>query len=227
MTSQIGLPFDWRAQVQAGSFLVSDANRLVLRHIEGWRDWPIPISILSGPARSGKSTLGRHFSALSGGLVIDNADQNAGQEEDMSLFHQWNIARDSGRPLLLVGQDAPALWPVTLPDLRSRLAAAPHVRIAEPDDALVRQLIETGLAQGGSAYAADVPEWLTRRIERSYAAVADMLVRLNRLSLAASRRISVPLLKEALRQQGFSPMEGEGGAPRNMNGSQESESEHG
>lgn len=223
MTSQIGLPFDWQAQVQAGSFLVSDANQLVLRHIEGWRDWPIPISILSGPARSGRSTLGRHFSALSGGVVIDDAEQ----EEDKALFHQWNMARDSGRPLLLIGQEAPALWPVTLPDLRSRLAAAPHVRIAEPDDALVRQLIETGLAQGGSAYAADVPEWLTRRIERSYAAVADLLVRLNRLSLAASRRISVPMLKEALQQQGFSLMERDdetsGEDDRNADGSQKGE----
>lgn len=217
MSSQIGLPFDWQAQVQTGSFLVSGANQLVLRHIEGWRDWPIPISILSGPARSGKSTLGRHFSALSGGLVIDDAER----EEDKALFHQWNISRDSGRPLLLIGQEAPALWPVALPDLRSRLAAAPHVRIAEPDDALVRQLIETGLAMGGSAYAADVPEWLTRRIERSYGAVADLLVRLNRLSLAASRRISVPMVKEALQRQGFSPMKEDGEAPRNANGAQE------
>jgi len=204
VNNQIGLPFDWQAQVRTGSFLVSEANGLALRHVEQWRDWPIPISVLSGPARSGRSSLGHHFAALSGGLLIDDADRAC----DRHLFHQWNIARDSGRPLLLIGQEPPALWPVDLPDLKSRLAAAPHVRIGDPDDALIRQLIETGLARGGSAYAADVPEWLARRVERSYAAVARMLVSLNRLSLEASRRISVPFLKEALQMQHFSPIVG-------------------
>ncbi|GLT00067.1 regulatory inactivation of DnaA Hda protein [Sphingobium jiangsuense] len=209
MTNQIGLPFDWQAQARTGSFLVSEANRLAQRHVERWSDWPIPISVLSGPARSGRSTLGRHFVALSGGLLIDDADR----AEERQLFHQWNIARDSGRPLLLIGREAPALWPVELPDLKSRLAAAPHVRIGDPDDALIRQLIETGLAQAGSAYVADVPEWLARRVERSYAAVAEMLVRLNRLSLEASRRISVPFLKEALQMQHFSPIVGDDDTP--------------
>lgn len=206
--SQIGLPFDWEGQAETGSFLAGEANRIALLHIEKWREWPIPISVLSGPARSGKSSLGRHFAAISGGAVIDDAEQEANE----SLFHRWNVARDSGRPLLLIAREPPARWVVTLPDLRSRLAAAPHIRIDEPDDALVRQLIETGLARAGSAYASDVPDWLARRIERSYAAVADLLVQLNSLSLAASRKISVPLLKETLQKSGISPIIDDGPA---------------
>lgn len=202
--SQIGLPFDWERQAGTGNFLVSDANRIAVRHIEQWRDWPVPIAILSGPARSGKSSLGRHFTALSGGEVIENAER----EKAENLFHQWNIARDSGVPLLLIAQEPPAYWNVSLPDLRSRLAAAPHVRIGEPDDDLIRQLIETGLAQAGSAYAPDVPGWLSRRIERSYPAVASLLSELNSLSLAATRKISVPMLKEALQKSGISPIVG-------------------
>jgi len=213
--SQIGLPFDWEGQAQADNFLIGEANHLALRHIEQWRDWPIPISILSGPARSGKTTLGRHFIALSDGEVIDDAERQG----DEYLFHQWNIARDSGRPLLLIAQNAPAQWNVTLPDLRSRLVAAPHIRIAEPDDMLVRQLIETGLARAGSAFSSDVPEWLARRIERSYAAVADLLVRLNSLSLAASRKISVPMLKEALQISGTSPITETDSLPEQGHGS--------
>tara|TARA_R110000782_G_scaffold78276_8_gene155440 strand:- start:94708 stop:95376 length:669 start_codon:yes stop_codon:yes gene_type:complete len=200
--SQIGLPFDWAGQVKAGQFLLSDANRIAAEHIERWRHWPVPISILSGPSRSGKSTLGRHFLAISDGVMIDEADR----QEEQALFHAWNIARDTHRPLLLIGEHPPELWPVTLPDLRSRLAAAPHVRIAEPDDALVRALLETGLAQAGSAYAADLPEWLARRIERSYRAVADVLDALNRLSLASARKISVAAAKEALQKSGFLPI---------------------
>ncbi len=217
--SQIGLPFDWEGQARTDTFLVSEANRIAARHMGQWQDWPIPISILSGPARSGKSTLGRHFAALSGAMVIDDADR----EGDRNLFHQWNIARDSGRPLLLIARDSPAQWGVTLPDLRSRLTAAPHVRIGEPDDGLVRQLIETGLARAGSAYASDVPEWLARRIERSYAGVAELLVWLNSLSLAVSRKISVPMLKEALQNAGGSPIVDKGAAPDDPRGPDEEE----
>ena len=197
--SQIGLPFDWARQISEGGFLAGDANMLALRHIEGWRDWPLPISILSGPARSGKSLLGRYFTDISGGTVIDDAQ---GQADD-ALFHAWNIARDSGTPLLLISRDAPDAWPVTLPDLRSRLAAAAHVRIAEPDDRLMQALIESGLAQGGAAFSADVPAWLARRTERSYAAIAALLEWLNTLSLASLRKISVPLLKEEMQNSGF------------------------
>ncbi|RXR31044.1 HdaA/DnaA family protein [Sphingobium fluviale] len=192
--SQIGLPFDWQEQGGQGQFIAGEANRIALAHIESWRSWPIPISILSGPPRSGKTALARHFATISGGVVIDEANRQPNE----ALFHQWNIARDSGVPLLLIAREAPELWTVALPDLRSRLAAAPHVRIEEPDDALMLALIETGLAQAGSAYAPDVPEWLSRRIERSYAALAAALDQLNRASLAAARKISIASAKEAL-----------------------------
>lgn len=207
--SQIGLPFDWAGQAHTGNFLVSEANEAAFRHIGNWRGWPIPISVLSGPPQSGKSILAQHFLDISGGTVVDQADR----QENVALFHQWNMARDSGRPLLLVARGAPESWTVPLPDLRSRLVAAPHVRLAEPDDALVRALIETGLAQAGSAYAPDLPAWLARRIERSYAAVADALERLNRFSLAAGRKISIPMAKEALRDSGFLPIVADDSAP--------------
>ena len=203
--SQIGLPFDWARQISEGGFLAGDANMLALRHIEGWQDWPLPVAIVSGPARSGKSLLGRYFATISGGTVIDDSERRA----DEALFHAWNRARDSGSPLLLISRDLPEAWPVTLPDLKSRLAAAPHVRIGEPDDRLMQALIERGLAQGGAAFSSDVPAWLARRTERSYAAIASLLEWLNTLSLASLRKISVPLLKEEMQNSGFLPIASE------------------
>ena len=207
--SQIGLPFAWGEQAGPGEFIVADANRLAARHVAQWREWPIPISILSGPPRSGKSLLGRHFATISGGTVIEDANHR----DNQALFHAWNSARDSGIPLLLIAREAPQNWTVSLPDLRSRLAAAPHVRIEEPDEALVIALIETGLGQAGSAFAADVPAWLARRIERSYSGTAELLHHLNALSLASGRKISVATAKEALQRTGFLPIEEEDSEP--------------
>ncbi|MET0372425.1 MAG: chromosomal replication initiator DnaA [Sphingobium sp.] len=200
--SQISLPFDWSGRERDGEFLVSDANRIAVAHLENWRDWRLAVTILSGPPRSGRSTLAREFVRLSGGTAIDDAQ---GRDEHM-LFHAWNRAQIEGRPLLLVGHSAPAQWTIALPDLRSRLFAAPHVTIAEPDEALALALIERGLATAGAAFAPDVPSWLLRRIERSYAAIAATVRLLDGAALSSGRKISVALAKEALQAAGILPI---------------------
>lgn len=199
---QISLPFDRSDRASGEEFLVSDANRIAVRHLEGWRDWPLSVTVLSGPAMSGRSTLGRHFAAMSGGTVIDDAqDQN-----ELALFNAWNEAQTEHRPLLLIAGAPPARWPVALPDLRSRLAAAAHVAIEEPDEALARALIERSLSSAGASYAADLPEWLLRRIERSYAAIATVTRLLDEAALSSGRKISVAMAKEALQSAAILPI---------------------
>jgi hypothetical protein len=202
---QIGLPFDWSAQGGDGAFLVSEANRIAVAHLENWRDWKVQTSVLSGPPRSGRSTLARQFAEASGGTVIERADRVG----DETLFHAWNRAQIEARPLLLVADAPPAHWTVALPDLRSRLAAVPHVRIEEPDEPLIRALIERGLAQAGTAWAADLIDWLVKRMERSYAAIASTVDVLNRASIASGRKISVALAKDSLQAAGFLPIVGD------------------
>ncbi|MFY9351228.1 MAG: chromosomal replication initiator DnaA [Sphingobium sp.] len=199
--SQISLPFDWQGDAD-GDFLVSDANRIAVTHLERWRDWPLSVSVLTGPPLSGRTTLARHFAAMSGGAVIDDAEGS----DEHRLFHAWNAAQTARRPLLLVGQTPPMTWTVALPDLRSRLAAAPHVAIAEPDEALARALIARGFDRAGAGYAADVSDWLLRRIERSYGAIAAVIRLLDRAALSSGRKISIAMAKEALQSAGFLPI---------------------
>lgn len=199
--SQISLPFDWHGAT-GGDFLVSDANRIAVTHLERWRDWPLSVSVLTGPPRSGRSTLARHFAAASGGTLIDDAQ---GQDEH-ALFHAWNDAQTQHRPLLMVGHAPPASWTVALPDLASRLAAAPHVAIAEPDEMLARALIQRNLDMAGVRYAADLPDWLLRRIERSYGAIAAVTRLLDRASLSSGRKISVSMARDSLQDAGFLPI---------------------
>ena len=199
---QISLPFDRPDRASGEDFLVSDANRIAVRHQENWREWPLSISVLSGPPLSGRSTLGRHFVAQSGGTMIDDAQ---GQDEQ-ALFNAWNDAQTARRPLLLIADAPPAQWQVALPDLRSRLAAAPHVALEQPDEALARALIERSLASAGASYAADLPQWLLRRIERSYAAIAAVTRLLDEAALSSGRKISAAMAKDVLQGAGFLPI---------------------
>lgn len=199
--SQISLPFDWPGQ-GGDDFLVSEANRIAVRHLEGWRDWPVPITVLSGPPMSGRSTLGRLFATMSRGTVIDDARTR----DEGALFNAWNEAKTDHRPLLLIGDASPGQWVVALPDLRSRLAAVPHVAIAEPDEILARALIQRGLDRAGANYAPDLPDWLVRRIDRSYGAIASVIRLLDYAALSSGRKISVALAKQTLQAAGFIPI---------------------
>ncbi|WP_022681948.1 chromosomal replication initiator protein DnaA [Sphingobium bisphenolivorans] len=199
---QISLPFDRPDRASGDEFLVSGANRLAVSHLERWRDWPLSVSVLSGPRLSGRSTLARHFSAASGATIIDDAQTC----EEQMLFNAWNEAQTQRRPLLMIADAPPTRWNVALPDLRSRLAAVPHVAIAEPDEALAAALIERALSCAGASYAADLPDWLLRRIERSYAAIAAVTRLLDEAALSSGRKISIAMAKEVLQSAGLLPI---------------------
>ncbi|HAF43112.1 MAG TPA: chromosomal replication initiator DnaA [Sphingobium sp.] len=200
--SQISLPLEWHGGAGAGDFLVSDANRLAVAHLERWREWPLSVSVLTGPPLSGRSTLSGHFARMSGGEIIDDAQ---GRDEHY-LFHAWNEAQTRRRPLLMVGDAPPASWTVALPDLRSRLAAAPHVAIEEPDEGLARALICRAFDLAGASYAPDLPDWLLRRVEHRYGAIAEVTRLLDRAALSSGRKISVAMAKETLQSAGFLPI---------------------
>lgn len=199
---QISLPFDWSGAQGDDDFLVSEANALAVRHLESWREWPVMISVLTGPPLSGRSTLGRHFAQLTGGELVDDAEGT----DEHRLFHAWNRAQIDRVPLLLIGRRAPSLWTIALADLRSRLAAAPHVALSEPDEALAHALIERQLSRAGVAFVADLPEWLLRRIERSYGVIAAVTCLLNEAALSSGRKISVALAKDVLQNAGILPI---------------------
>jgi len=55
----------------------------------------------------------------------------------------FNLVAERRGAMLLTAREPPARWAGLLPDLRSRLAAAPAVAggVAEPDDALLAALL--------------------------------------------------------------------------------------
>ena len=197
--SQIALPLDWPVADSDEDFLISDANRQAFEHFKRWTLWPVAATLLTGPRKSGRSLLGRIFVRKTGGRLLDDAEDH-GEEE---IFHAWNEAQASRKPLLIVAASPPPLWQVELPDLRSRLAATPQVAIAEPDDALIAGLIVKLLGDRGIAAPPEVAEFLVPRIERSYVAVQRVVDALDRALLSNHRRMTVPMAKRALGEAGI------------------------
>ena len=152
-------------------------------------------TLVTGPRKSGRSLLGRIFVRKTGGRLFDNAEEH----DEEALFHAWNDAQARRRPLLIVADAPPPRWKIALPDLRSRLAATPHVEIGPPDDALIGQLIVKLLGDRGIAAPPELADYLVPRIERSYVAVhAGSSTSSTGSMLSHHRRMTVPLAKRAL-----------------------------
>jgi len=196
---QLPLPMAWGEQGEADRLLMTPANAQAVTLLRDWARWPSPATLLVGPPRSGRSLMGRLFVAESGGALVDDAD-SADEEQ---LFNQWNMARDSGRPLLLIAREAPPLWAVALPDLRTRLATAAVARIAPPDEAIATALIAQGLARAGSAYAPNLPEFVARRVTRCYQSIDRVVSALNAESLSSARKLTVATARAVLGAAGL------------------------
>lgn len=197
--SQIALPLDWPAEASPDEFLVDASNSAALRHLDHWGAWPVMASVLTGPRKSGRSLLGRIFRGQTGGQVIDDADR----ADDEAMFHAWNAAQATRRPLLLIAETPPPAWGVRLPDLRSRLAATPIVAIEPPTEALVETLTAHLLARRGLDARGDLTRWIAHRIERSHIAVMRAVDVLDEAALSRHRRLTIPLARGALAEAGL------------------------
>ncbi|MGE5721362.1 MAG: HdaA/DnaA family protein [Sphingomonadales bacterium] len=196
---QIALPLHWPVADSESDFLVSDANRSAFEHLRRWSVWPVRATVLTGPRKSGRSLLGRIFARKTGGRLFDNVEDRDEEE----LFHAWNDAQQNSRPLLLIADAPPPVWQVRLPDLRSRLAATPHVRIEEPDDDLLGNLVMKLLEDRGIAAPMELTNFLTPRIERSYVAALRAVDILDRAMFSSHRRLTVPMARRALTEAGM------------------------
>ncbi len=197
--NQIALPLDWPVADDEADFLISDANRPAFDHLQRWALWPVMATVLTGPRKSGRSLVGRMFARKTGGRLFDGAEDH----DEEALFHAWNEAQESRRPLLLIADAPPPIWAVQLPDLRSRLAATPHVAIEQPDDALLGGLIVKLLGDRGIAAPAGLAEYLLPRIERSYLAVQRIVDLLDRAMLSRHRRMTLASARRTLAEAGM------------------------
>lgn len=132
-------------------------------------------------------------------VALDGLDAVAGNRDDeVALFDFHNRARGAGTGLLYVAQLAPDALPLVLPDLRSRLAQCARVVLSPPGEARRRAVLEERAHRRGLVLEPAALDWLLRRTGRDLGGLTALLDRLDKASLAAQRRITVPFLRQVL-----------------------------
>jgi chromosomal replication initiation ATPase DnaA len=194
LPDQFALPLDWPQGSDESRFIVSEANQAAFDHFRRWSSWPVKATILVGPRRSGRSLLARNFVARVGGRLFDSAEAH----EEEALFHAWNQAQESGRPMVMVADRAPPEWQVALPDLRTRLAVTPVVGIEQPDDALFASLIRRLFADRGLHLPDEALRYVVSRVTRDYWTAERVVDAIDRFAIASQARLTLPTVRRAL-----------------------------
>lgn len=212
---QLPLEFEHTPSHAADDFLVGDGNALAHSRIEAWPHWPDGVTVLIGPAASGKSHLARIFADRSGAtfatpddvaaiaeadgrepLVIEDIDR-LGYDEH-SLFHLLNQAMRGNRTLLLTARDDIADWPLSTQDVRSRMRRAPAFRLEVSDDIELSQMFAKLFGDRQIKVEPRIIHYLVARMERSPEEVALLADRMDRLALARGTAITRTIAAEAL-----------------------------
>ncbi len=132
-------------------------------------------------------------------IALDGLDVIAGQREDeVALFDFHNRARAAGVVLLYTARAMPDGLPLVLPDLRSRLSQCVRIGLPALDDAGRTAVLRERAQRRGLVIDDAVIEWLLTHSGRDLAGLVTLLDRLDRESLAAKRRITVPFLRSVL-----------------------------
>jgi chromosomal replication initiation ATPase DnaA len=200
-------------------FVVSEGNREALAWIDRWPDWPAPALAVSGPPGSGKTHLARIWATRANAAVLDATDlegknvpdltalaqahaailvDHADRAAERALFHLYNLMRERRGHLLLVAELPPAHWRIVLPDLASRLRAAPAVAVAPPDDELLGSIILKQLSDRQLHAGPGVVQYLVARMERSAEAARRVVAALDQRALSERREIDRRLAADVL-----------------------------
>jgi DnaA-homolog protein len=158
------------------------------------------------PLKTASGRLGAALDALEGRAVValDGLEAVAGQREDeVALFDFHNRARTAGVALLYTATLAPDALPLVLPDLRSRLSQCARIVLSPLDDVGRREVLRERAQRRGLVLDEAALDWLLRRVGRDLGGLTALLDELDRASLAAQRRVTVPFLRQALGERGI------------------------
>lgn len=167
------------------------------------------IVYLWGEPSSGRTHLLRAAAAENAHLVVADDVESLDPPAQQCLFVAINQARDGGPAVLAAGALPPAQLALR-EDLRTRLGWGLVYRLVRLSDEDKRAHLRGAARARGLDLPGEVADYLLARLPRDLSTLNAVLDRLDRLSLAKQRPLTVPLAREALAEAA----QKRGGMPR-------------
>lgn len=199
-------------------FLVGEGNELAYGRIMAFPHWGDPLTLLVGPAKSGKSHLARIFADRSGArfagiddlealardggvqpVIVEDVDRL--DYDEAGLFHLLNQCMREHRPLLLTAREEVANWPLATDDVRSRARRATAFVLELTDDIQLSHMFVKLFGDRQITVDPKIIAYLVARMERSTEEVVLLVDLMDRLALAKGTAITRTIAADALDQQ--------------------------
>lgn len=130
-------------------------------------------------------------------VALDDIQAVMGLEAwELALFDLINRLREQQVPLLLAADIPPSSLAVHLPDLASRLAWGPVLRLEVLDDAGKREVLRAHAAERGMELPDEVIHFMFAHLPRGLSSLLAGLEQLDRASMERQRRVTLPLARE-------------------------------
>ena len=210
---QLRLPLTRHVPHGAAEFVRSVSNAYAVDALAAWPDSAGQVMAICGPAGSGKSHLAAIWAERVGAIPLNGVEAAladplelegrpvlldiAQDADDETLFHLINLAQQDGGALLMVARPSPRRWVVEVPDLRSRLDAVRVLAMDAPDDAVLSAILTARFAERSITPGDGVIDYLVRRIDRSAAAAAAVVERLDAEHRPLTRSLARQVLDAA------------------------------
>ena len=132
-------------------------------------------------------------------LCFDDVDAIAGDDRwEHALFNIYNQARSLGHHMIFSAAAAPAQSGIRLDDLVSRLGWGGVYQLQEPDDEGRLRIIQQQAQARGFAINDETGCYLLSRLPRDMQALMDFLERIDKASLEAKRKVTIPFIRDLI-----------------------------
>ncbi len=123
---------------------------------------------------------------------------NGHQAWQEAFFHAFNELRHQQKRLLVATENPPAQLNIELADLRSRLATGLVFQLPVMADQSKQQALILQAQSRGLILSEDVAQYLLRHYGRDMPSLMAVLQKLDKASLQAQRRLTIPFVKEVM-----------------------------
>ena len=132
-------------------------------------------------------------------LCLDAVEAIAGDKHwQEALFHGFNDIKQQQKRLLIATENPPAQLSIELADLRSRLATGLVFQLPVMADQLKQEALILQAQSRGLILSEEVAQYLLRHYGRDMPSLMAVLQKLDKASLQAQRRLTIPFVKEVM-----------------------------
>ncbi|MGB0832949.1 MAG: DnaA inactivator Hda [Psychrobium sp.] len=133
-------------------------------------------------------------------ICLDNIDSVAGNPLwEEALFDLYNRVKEAGGRLVVSASNSPTQNNFKLPDLVSRLSWGLSYQVHSMSDDDKLAAMQQRAEARGLVLSDDVVKYLFNRLDRDLRTLFDTLDRLDKASMQAQRKLTIPFIKDTLK----------------------------